>query len=124
LVSFITLMFDGLLVKQKIVCNRNFSAIHTWMEEYSAHCHYQCRNVKIDINEIKELILAKTNEIDEEVLTDYLRVALGHLLLVSLLDGFAFNSDYTLMKTAFQSYLDRGFNNCNINASVIVDLRF
>ena len=94
------------------------------MDEHYRLCHWRNRDVTVDVKEIEELILTKNSETKEEVLTDYLRVGLGHILLASLSDGFVFDSDYTLMKTAFQSYLDRGFNNCNINAIVLVDLPF
>ena len=124
LTRIINLIFDGLLVKQEIVYNRDFSAVHTLMDEHYRLCHWQNRDITVDVKEIKELILTKNSETKKEVLTDYLRVGLGHILLASLSDGFVFDSDYTLMKTAFQSYLDRGFNNCNINASVLVDLPF
>ena len=90
------------------------------MDEYCALCHSQNKDVTIDVETIKELILAKA-ETEAEVLSDYLRIALGHLLLTSLSDGFAFSSDYALMKTAFQLFTDRGFNNCSVNNSVPIE---
>lgn len=89
------------------------------MDEHYTLCHWQNREVDAGVNEIKDLLLAKTGKIEAEVLTDYLRIALGHMLLASLSDGFAFDSEYTLMKTAFQLYLDRGFSNCRLNSMLV-----
>lgn len=109
------LIFDGFLVKQKIVSNRDFSSVHAWMDEHYTHYHWQNRDVDSGVSEIKELILSKAPKAESDFLTDYLRVALGHMLLASLSDGFAFDSEYTLMKTAFQLYIDRGFSDCRLN---------
>ena len=113
----INLLFDGLLVKDKIVCNRDFSAVHIWMDEHYPFYHWQ--NTNSSIEEIKELILAETSETDLAVLSDYLRVALGHILLESLSYDFAFDSENALIRTAFQLYLDRGFRNCRINDAIV-----
>jgi hypothetical protein len=119
LARIINLIFDGLLVKQKIVSNRDFSSVHAWMDEHHAICHWQNRTAETTVSEIKDIILAKANKTEAEALTDYLRVALGHLLLASLSDGFAFDSDYALMKTAYQLYVDRGFSDCRLNGFIL-----
>lgn len=113
------MIFDGLLVKQKIVSNRDFSSVHEWMDEYYSQCHWQNRAIDVGISEIKDIILDRASKTEAEALTDYLRIALGHMLLASLSDGFAFDSEYTLMKTAYQLYVDRGFNDCRLNGLII-----
>lgn len=120
LARIINHVFDGLLVKNDVVSNRDFSCVHSWMDEYYTLCHWQNRDVNADVDQINQVILSRTPQAKEEVLTDYLRVALGHILLASLSDGFAFSSDYALMKTAFQLFINKGFNNCSINNSVLV----
>jgi hypothetical protein len=119
LARIINLIFDGLLVKQKIVSNRDFSSVHAWMDEHYTLCHWQNQSANASVGEIKDLILAKAAKTDTRALTDYLRIALGHMLLASLSDGFAFDSDYTLMKTAYQLYVDRGFSDCHLNGLII-----
>jgi hypothetical protein len=49
------------------------------------------------------------------VLTDYLRVALGHLLLASLSSGFQFGNEYELLKRAFQIFVERNYHNCVVD---------
>jgi hypothetical protein len=115
LARIISTMFDALLVAQKIVCDRDFASVHYWMNEYCNICHWQNREVIIDINEFREMILSRTEERDRAILTDYLRVAIGHILLASLTDGFSFRNDYEVLKIAFKLFIDRNFNQCNIN---------
>jgi hypothetical protein len=113
------LIFDGLLVKQKIVSNKDYSSVHAWMDEHNTLCHWQNRAVEKTVSEIKDIILAKATRTEAEALTDYLRVALGHMLLASLSDGFSFDSDYALMKTAYQLYIDRGYSDCRLNGPIL-----
>jgi hypothetical protein len=119
LARIINLIFDSFLVKQKIVNNRDFSSVHAWMDAHYSLYNWQNCEVDSGVNEIKELILEKATKAEADSLTDYLRVALGHILLASLSDGFAFDSEYTLMKTAFQLYIDRGFSDCRLNSVLI-----
>ncbi len=115
----INLIFDGLLVKQKIVSNKDFSSVHAWMDEHYTLCHWQNRSAETTVSEIKDIILANANKTEAEALTDYLRIALGHMLLASLSDGFAFDSEYTLMKTAYQLYIDRRYSDCRLNGPIL-----
>lgn len=89
------------------------------MDEYCTFCHWQNRTPDATVDEIKDLILAKATKTDTKALTDYLRIALGHMLLTSLSNGFAFDSEYAMMKTAYQLYVDRGFSDCHLNGLVI-----
>jgi hypothetical protein len=88
------------------------------MDEHYTFCHWQNRTADATVSEIKNLILARATKTDTQTLTDYLRVALGHILLSSLSEEFAFDSEYTLMKTAYQLYVDRGFSDCRLNGLV------
>jgi len=46
----------------------------------------------------------------QETLTDYLRVALGHLALDSMASRYEFENDYELMKSAYRSFIQRGYH--------------
>lgn len=48
----------------------------------------------------------------QETLTDYLRVALGHLVLDEMNSRYEFNSDEELIKSAYRSFIQRGFGRC------------
>lgn len=119
LARILNLLFGGLLVKNQMVANRDFSCVHAWMDE---HHHVNCCKptiMDLAVSENKELILSKATQTEAKVLTDYLRVALGHMLLSLLSEGFAFDSDYTLIKTAYKVYLDRGFDRCRLNGMLL-----
>lgn len=122
--GIINLLFDGLLVKQQIVCNSDYASVHSWMDKYCTYYHSQNSDIPLDVNEIKLLIISKAETRDAVVLSDYLRVALGHILLASMSDGFAFSSDFGLMKTAFQVFIDRNFNNCTIDLNTLVNVEY
>lgn len=89
------------------------------MDEHHAFYHWQNRTEETTVSEIKDIILANADKTEVEALTDYLRIALGHMLLASLSDGFAFDSEYALMKTAYQLYIDRGYSDCRLNGLIL-----
>ena len=113
------MLFDGLPVKEKTVSNRDFSCVHAWMNECRRICYPKHAKIDVVMSKVKELNLTKATQTDAEVLTDYLRVGLGHMLLASLSDGFVFDSDYTLMKMAFRLYLDRGLDRVPLNRMLL-----
>jgi len=45
----------------------------------------------------------------QETLTDYLRVALGHLALDAMASRYEFDNEYELMKSAYRSFIQRGY---------------
>lgn len=69
----------------------------------------------IDVNEVKEWIVKKSGSTDEAELTDFLRVALGHLFLDLLSYNFVFESEYEFMKKATEGYTERGYADCSVN---------
>lgn|GEM_PF-2162183 len=113
----INIVFDSLLQRQKIIHDTDVSTVHDWVDDYLKLRTWHAREASIDINEVKTLIMDKSGQRNPEVLTDYLRAALGHLLLSSLSAGFAFENEYEFLKRAFQSYLDRNYQNCTIENS-------
>jgi hypothetical protein len=87
------------------------------MNDYLKLSTWQAPVVNLDISEVKAWITGKSGETSAEVQTDYLRSALGHLILASLCGGFAFENEYELLKRAFQLYLDRNYHTAAIENS-------
>jgi hypothetical protein len=54
------------------------------------------------------------------LLADYLRVALGHILLSSLSAGFVFEKEYTLLKSAFETYFERGYQYIRVDYTALL----
>jgi len=46
----------------------------------------------------------------QETLTDYLRVAMGHLVLDDIASRYGYEDEYELMKSAYRSFIQRGFD--------------
>ena len=46
----------------------------------------------------------------QETLTDYLRVALGHLVLDYMASRYEYENEYELMKSAYRSFIQRGYH--------------
>jgi len=46
----------------------------------------------------------------QETLTDYLRVAMGHLVLDDMASRYEYKNEYELMKSAYRSFIQRGFH--------------
>jgi len=46
----------------------------------------------------------------QETLTDYLRVALGHLVLDEMNSRYEYGSEEELIKSAYRSFIQRGFH--------------
>lgn len=48
----------------------------------------------------------------QDTLTDYLRVALGHLVLDDIASRYPNSSEDQLIKSAYRSFIQRGFRKC------------
>ena len=46
----------------------------------------------------------------QETLTDYLRVTMGHLVLDDMTSRYEYSDEYELMKSAYRSFIQRGFH--------------
>ena len=67
--------------------------------------------INFDItNKVKTLILEESGLADEQVLTDYLRVAIGHLFLDVTRENFVFKNEYEFIKRAFQTYMNKNYS--------------
>lgn len=107
-------VFDTILQKQGIIGCRDVTCAHAWIEQYLVLCSWQARESKLDVHEVKDWIVGMCSQENPELLTDYLRVALGHIVLSSLTASFRFGNEYECMKHAYQTYLDRGYHWCSV----------
>mgnify|MGYP005849312905 CR=1 FL=1 len=107
------LVFDDYLKRTGIVRNKDYAKVHDWMSSFNQVRRRIYSN--IDINTVREWIVKKSNSTDEAELTDYLRVALGHLFLDSLSYNFVFESEYEFMKKAIEGYTDKEYGSCSVN---------
>jgi len=108
------LVFDDYLRRTGTISNKDYTIVHDWMGSFNQE---RGRRIYANINveEVKEWIVKKSGSTDEAELTDFLRVALGHLFLDLLSYNFVFESEYEFMKKAAEGYIDRGYANCNVN---------
>jgi hypothetical protein len=114
----INLIFDSLLQGQKVIQQRDVACVHDWIEDYLKLQTWHAIETSININEVKALITSKSNKKNSEALTDYLRAALGHMLLSSLSAGFSFENEYEFLKRAYQIYIERNYHNATITAQL------
>jgi hypothetical protein len=106
------LKFDTLLKTQEIVSDKDYSLVHDWMDNLFVSENPQSLDINLDrIDTIKKCVAEKCGEVDEQVLTDYFRVALGHLVLEAIQNNFVFKNEYEFMKRSLQVYLDKDY--CN-----------
>lgn len=110
-------VFDTILKRQGIIGCLDVSCVHGWIEQYLVLCSWQARESKLDLHEVKNWIIGMCSQEKPELLTDYLRVALGHIVLSSLSACFRFGNEYERMKHAYQTYLDRGYQCCTLEAN-------
>ena len=61
-------------------------------------------------NGIREWLLGFSHFAYQETLTDYLRVAMGHLVLDDMASRFPLKNEKELMKSAYRSFIQREFD--------------
>lgn len=107
------LMFDDFLKREGIVGNRDYSIVHDWMDSYYS---IKNRNIysEIDVDEVRAWVLEKSDSRDNALVTDYLRVAFGHLFLNLFSYGFVFADESEFMKRALEGYIARGYCNFSV----------
>jgi hypothetical protein len=72
-----------------------------WNHQYADYYHY--------INGIRNWTSKWSHLSCQDTLTDYVRVALGHLVLDEVWSKYKFESEEELIKTAYRSYAQRRF---------------
>jgi len=109
LTKAINFVLDALLLKQNVISCGDVSCVHRWVDDYLKLRTWYSRDADINVEEVKTWIAGECGGRDPELLTDYVRVALGHILLSSLSAGFAFE-EFMLLKSAFKTYFERGYH--------------
>jgi hypothetical protein len=111
----IHLKFDKYLVEHEIVADRDYSTVHDRMDrdlQIYGHWNHQYIDFYHNIDGIRFWLRGWAHLAYQQTLTDYVRVALGHLVLDEKWHDYDFENDYELMKTAYSSYVHRGFCKC------------
>jgi len=105
--------FDEYLVDHGKINERDYSSVHDRIDrlvkEYgSAH---RLLDEYHSEEGIRYLWLGKWQHLAyQDTLTDYLRVALGHLVLDDMASSYEYDNEYELIKSAYRSYIQRGFD--------------
>jgi len=107
------LKFDDYLIEHSIVSDRDYSIVHDRMDrdiQYSGKFH---REDHYHTEEgIRDWLRSWCHLAYQKTLTDYLRVALGHLVLDEMWSKYEYEDEYELIKSAYRSYAQRGFYWC------------
>lgn len=107
------LKFDEYLIDHGIVSDRDYSIIHDRMDrdiQVYGHWNHRYEDYYHDINGIRDWIRKWCHLGYQETLTDYVRVALGHLVLDEMWSEYEYENE--LIKSAYRSYAQRGFGRC------------
>jgi hypothetical protein len=105
-------LFDGYLKSEGIVGDRNYLVVHDWMDNYCLQKDDVLIN--FEVNSVRDWILKESKSSDDVLLTDYIRVALGHLLLNLFSYNFIFKDNYQCMKRVIEFYLSKGYHSYTI----------
>ena len=110
------LEFDEYLRSHSIICEDTIAdSVHERMDrDVQVHGHWSHRYVDYyhDIDGIREWIKGWCHLGYQETLTDYVRVALGHLVLDDVWSRREWTDEYDLIKRAYRSFIARGFDKC------------
>ena len=110
------LKFDEYLREHGVIReDTKADAVHNRMDkdlQVHGHWNHQYEDYYHDINGIRDWIRKWSHLGYQDTLTDYVRVALGHLVLDEMWSKYEFESEEELMKTAYRSYAQRGFGKC------------
>ncbi len=109
------LKFDKYLIEHDIIANRDYSIVHDRMDrdfQYHGGWNHQNFDFFHDIDGIRFWIRTWDHLAYQETLTYYVRVALGHIVLDEMVHNYDFEDEYELMKSAYRSYVMRGFCSC------------
>ena len=111
------LKFDKYLMQHEIIYDRDCSMVHDRMDrDFQVHGHWNHRyeDYYHNIDGIREWIKKWAHLGYQETLTDYVRVALGHIVLDEMEYKYydAYESEDELIKSAYRSFIMRGFDKC------------
>ncbi len=116
----INFALDALLRTKKVISCSDVSCVHHWVDDYLKLRTWYSRDADINVEEVKTWIVGECGERDLKVLTDYVRVALGHILLSSLSAGFAFEKEFVLLRSAFEIFFERGYHCISVDDAALL----
>jgi len=108
------LKFDEYLREHGIICiNTMTDTVHDRMDrdpQVHGHWNHRYEDFYHDLGGIRTWIRKWSRLGYQETLTDYVRVALGHLVMDEMWSKYEYESEYELIKSAYRSYIQRGFD--------------
>ena len=108
------LRFDEYLKEHGIICGYTYAdTVHDRMDrDTQVLGHWSHRDIDCyhDEEGIRDWVRSWSHLGYQETLTDYLRVAMGHLVLDDMAFRFPNKSTEELIKSAYRSYIQRGYH--------------
>lgn len=112
--------FDEYLKEHGVIHDRDYSIVHDRMDrdlQVYGHWNHQYEDFYHDEKGVREWIRKWYHLGNQDTLTDYVRVALGHLVLDEIWSQDKTKSEKELMKSAYRSYAQRGYGYCYFRES-------
>lgn len=110
------LKFDEYLRAHNVICEKTVAnTVHNRMDrdlQVFWHWNHRYEDFYHDPDGIRTWIRKWSHLGYQETLTDYVRVALGHLVLDEMWSKYEYESEYELIKSAYRSYIQRRFDRC------------
>ena len=106
------LKFDEYLKEHGVIADRDCSIVHDRIDrdiQVHGHWNHKYEDYYHDDRGIRDWIKKWAHLGYQETLTDYVRVALGHLVLDEFWSQNKTKSEEELMKSAYRSYAQKGF---------------
>lgn len=111
------LKFDEYLREHGVICeDTKTEAVHSRMDrdlQKHGHWNHRYEDYYHHPDGIRDWIRKWSHLGYQETLTDFVRVALGHLVLDEMWSKYEYENEDELMKSAYRSYAQRGFNRCH-----------
>lgn len=109
------LKFDEYLIHHGIVNDRGYNTVHDRMDrDLHRWGHWYHRELSPYHTEegMRNWLRKWCRLAYQDTLTDYLRVALGHLVLDEMWSKYEYENEDELIESAYRSYAQRGFDRC------------
>lgn len=107
------LRFDEYLKDHGVIDGYTYAnTVHKRMDRNTMYFGPEHREIDFYHSErgIREWLRGFAHLAYQETLKDYLRVALGHLVLDYMASRYEFENEYELMKSAYRSFIQRGYH--------------
>ena len=110
------LKFDKYLIEHSVICDRDCSTVHEQMDKgikVYGPLNHQLEDFNHQIDGVRVWIRSWSHLANQETKTDYIRVAYGHSVLDEIWSEDKTKSEEELMKSAYRSYTQKGFDKCH-----------